>query len=489
MKSQMRPERPNPNLSLASRFGRVAFAAEQALGTPSAQQDRVRVEVVRIRGGHPIILAVVADGERHARAGEAADMVLQKVFQAVAESRGQDLTGALRQGLRAGGEALVEVGARWAPHGRVAATALAIRGNRLYLASVGHGGVYRVRAGKTTLLNHPEPVLLGGTGQPEVWIGEREGLALRPGDQIVLATDGLTQISPEDNRPYVNPGDFAGYLEGNKALEAARHLVSIALGRDVGDNVSVVVLQVAGKQGGLSLRPLAGLLIVAAAVVAGGWLAYRWWQGRSVAPPPDFGYAVVVRGSVRVRLADAGDDSGQAVGELGTIPAGGHLTASEDTRLALQTTYSGPIDLSPLSFYLVSGTALDLTRLDSHPDPLVRGQEDLSGTTALTLESGQVLMVRGSGGWGSQIHAQDTISGFAGPGAAALGVSLTSQGLVVDCLRGQCSLQAQVSPPLLFGAGQQASVEGATPVVRGAIPADASQAWDTLCGGCLEAMH
>jgi serine/threonine protein phosphatase PrpC len=483
----MRQETLNPNLSLASRFGRVAFAAEQALGTPSAQQDRVRVEVVRMRGGHPIILAVVADGERHARAGEAADLVLQKVFQAVAGSGSQDLTGALRRGLRGGGEALVEVGARWAPHARVAAMALAIWGNRLYLASVGHGGAYRVRAGKTTLLNHPEPVLLGGTSQPEVWIGEREGLTLQPGDQIILATDGLTQISPEDNRPYVNPGDFAGYLEGNKALEAARHLVSIALGRDVGDNVSVVVLQVAGKQGGPSLRPLAGLLIVAAALVAGGWLAYRWWQGRSLPPPPDFGYAVVVRGWVR--LAEASDGSGQIVRELGTIPAGRHLTAWEDARLALQTTYSGPIDLSPLSFYLVSGTALDLTRLDSHPDPSVHGQEDLSGTTALTLESGQVLMVRSGGGWGSQIHAQDTISGFAGPGAAALGVSLTSQGLVVDCLRGQCSLQAQDSAPILFGAGQQASIEGATPVVRGALPADASRAWDTLCGGCLEAMH
>ena len=146
MKSQMRQETPNPKLSLASRFGRVAFAAEQALGTPSAQQDRVRVEVVRTRGGHPIILAVVADGERHARAGEAADMVVQKVFQAVAESRGQDLMGALRQGLRAGGEALVEAGARWAPHARVAATALAIRGNRFYLALRGpRGGLPRAR--------------------------------------------------------------------------------------------------------------------------------------------------------------------------------------------------------------------------------------------------------------------------------------------------------------------------------------------------------
>jgi len=107
----------------------------------------------------------------------------------------------------------------------------------------------------------------------------------------------------------------------------------------------------------------------------------------------------------------------------------------------------------------------------------------------VTLESGQVLMVRGSGGWGSQVHAQGTISCFSVPGAAALGVTLTPQGLVVDCLRGECSLRAQDSAPLVFGAGERAAVEGEAPVEQGATPADDGRAWDALCGGCLEGLH
>lgn len=76
----------------------------------------------------------------------------------------------------------------------------------------------------------------------EIQQGDAGGIKLEPGDYILLATDGLLRTSPADGRLFVNLGDIPDHVEGNSPDDASRHLVSLAMGRDVDDSVTVAVL-------------------------------------------------------------------------------------------------------------------------------------------------------------------------------------------------------------------------------------------------------
>ncbi|OGO16559.1 MAG: hypothetical protein A2Z14_04280, partial [Chloroflexi bacterium RBG_16_48_8] len=298
----MIPERGEPN-----------FAFEQLIGAgPNCmvQQDRVRVENVKTASGARILLGVVADG--HAMAGESAQVVINHVFEAVRRSRDKDLNAVLRRGLESGSQAIM------GKRGQVAVTALAIRGNRYHFASVGHTKVFLIREGRARLLNQGMNDLLGASGSPQILTNSSEGDLLVPGDQMVLASDGLTRINPEDGKPFVDPKDLPGYIEGNSPREAARHMISIAMGRDVDDNVSVIVIQVPGSEKALRWRWAYAAIPAGLALIVFALLLGLPPSKGDVAPAPiDYGYGVILSGSAFIQTAEG---ESRRVDKLGTIP-------------------------------------------------------------------------------------------------------------------------------------------------------------------------
>jgi len=469
---------------------RGSYASEQSPGAISPelpQQDRVRVENVRTGIGQNLTLAVVADGDGHPQAGESAEMVVAQLFEGITLSRDRDLNSLLRRQLEVSGHSLMDARMRGEGLGEVALTALAIWKDRLYYAHVGHTMAVLVRDGRVIPITAVGNQLLGTSDPPAIHTGDPHGIALHPGDSVVLASDGLTRISSEDGKPFVHPEDIADYVEGNTPLEAARHLLSIAMGRDVDDNVSVVVVQLPGgrARGGRGPLPILATIVLIFLILAFGVTGIKWLRDSRIPPPSvDYGYAVLIQGSVRVDDAVEGDSIG-IVSYLGTIPAGATLTALDESRLALQTTYEGSFDLSAAYIYLTGSSQIRLRMLDARPEISSGNQLPLTAGTALDLVSGRLLVVRSEGDHEIQVAVGTNTSSLVGFGAGVMGLIAEDDTRVVDCLVGQCQIHQVNGDTVKLMSGQRLSLVEVKQEDVEVIPESILQEWDKLCESCL----
>jgi PPM family protein phosphatase len=140
-------------------------------------------------------------------------------------------------------------------------TALALRDNAAWLAHVGDSRAYLLRNGALTQLSQDQTlvaklvregvlteeeaarsehqnVILQAIGttpevEPEIW---REGLALAPGDTLILCSDGLHGL--------VSDAVIAATASGRDPMDACRALIARALEAGGSDNVSVGVFRV-----------------------------------------------------------------------------------------------------------------------------------------------------------------------------------------------------------------------------------------------------
>jgi hypothetical protein len=298
---------------------------------------------------------------------------------------------------------------------------------------------------------------------------------------VVLGSDGLTRISPEDGYPFVEMNKIAAYVEGSTPIDAARHLISLALGRDVDDNVSVVVLQIRSER--VSIRPLI-ILIALAVILALGALAVSRLRLGKTQPQVDYGYAVLVQGSAGVMNGD-GTRIEEEVGFLGTIPAGARLVLQESSRLALESTFEGINNLSGVSLYLDRDTQIQLTSLDPHGDPSHADEIATESLTVINLISGRLMVVRDEGERELHITWNGITTVLMNEDVGALGVRDSGGRLFMDCLQGQCKYLVVNNVFTMLTGGQRAILTaGVEPMVE-VLPVASFQEWNVLCGGCL----
>jgi hypothetical protein len=399
------------------------------------------------------------------------------VFDSVGQTKSNKLSDALTRGLEHGHQAIQDTGSV------VAATAIAIRNKRIYVAHAGHTSAFLVRKGGTSLLTKPHNDPLGSSVSPEIETGDPNGMALDPADSIVLASDGLSKRNIEDGKPFVNSEELSSYVEGNAPREAARHLVSLAMGRDVDDNVSVIVIQPRKRQiNQKSIWKLAaipiGLLIVVAVIA----LARSLVPQEAPVVTTDFGYAVLISGSASMRTIDGESVS---VSRLSTIPPKSSISATENTRLALESSEVTTTDLSSVLIYLASDSRVQLLSIDTHQFSESEERNNLVLQTTFTLDLGRVLLLRGSGTRSIQILFTDGAASMVGSGHAAMAVDFGPGEVVVDCLQGNCEFKETSGEPISLQPGFSISLN------RGDLgnPEEVRESsllfWDELCGGCI----
>ena len=465
------------------------FHFEQTLGAlppGTAQQDRAKAAMVRMRGGRRVLLGVVADGEGGIRAGEAADLVVTKVLAHFSDSRSGNLTTALRQALGEAGRELAEAAAKKGTLGHVAATGIAVFHQRLFIAHAGNTQAFLVRGGKATPLSRSNERYLGLAAFQEPLSAPTEGIPLQPGDRIVVASASLTRASAEDRKPFVDPSVIPTHVEGSSPLEGARQLISVALGREVDANVTVLVVEIpGGRRSGVSaLAVAAGLLAVAALAGLAVWLLPGFVAPEPVTVP-DLGYIVLLDGSGV--FSGQGSPAGpfESVSRLGTVPVGAFLRTSVPTKLALQSTDPSSPDLAEVQFHLEAGSEVTLDVLDPHPDPSAPGYEEMRNTSRLGLVKGRLVVYRRGGSWEYQIEEGDLKATLAGQGVGALGVSHDRGVTTVFCLIGTCALGGGPGGLVELAGGQ--SAEGDAEGIRGplSISAQERRSWNDFCRGCL----
>lgn len=242
-------------------------------------EDRYGVSAYILSEERPIpaLLAIVADGIGGHRAGEiAAEMAIEGISQFVASTTETQPVEMLRQAFEAVSQAIY-TRAVSDPSLQGMGTTCAccwILDQRLYLASVGDSRIYLVRGEKIYQLttDHTwiqEAIELGAItpdqaiGHPNLhvirrFLGSRDlpqtdtrlrleanetaleaqanqGLKLEPGDQVLLCTDGLTDL--------VQAEEIRNLLESYPRQDALDHLIELANQRGGHDNITLVLLE------------------------------------------------------------------------------------------------------------------------------------------------------------------------------------------------------------------------------------------------------
>jgi serine/threonine protein phosphatase PrpC len=455
---------------------RELFAWAQQIGasTPHvSQQDRVRIEYVRTSEGKKVLLAIIADGEHHPNAGGTAEHLIDHIFNQFKLHRGGDFNQQLAHAFMSGGNDIQ------GKDGQVAATAIAIYRNRLYYAHSGHTAGFLIRGGKMMPLTRPTPTLLS-MPSAEIQRGDAGGIRLQPGDHIMLATDGLLRTSPEDGRPFVNPGDIPAHVEGNSPDDASRHLVSLAMGRDVDDNVTVAVLQVPGEE----RRPWKWLALLGAAAILFA-LIRLIPSAQEYEPTPtviDYGCAVLIDGSAQLETEDGGFTRAQ---KLEAIAPLSRILTLEASRFALQSNIDTSSHLSNASIYLSSGSEMVFFLIDAGTN-LPEGFTRLSNRSKVGYDSGEILILRTAGSWVYQVDFDHASVSLVGSGRGAIGIADSRSGIEVDCLFGICEVDFEEDSSFVLQAGQSISVLDRSLGEKETIPTETITKWNALCGSCLD---
>lgn len=295
-----------------------------ALSHPGEQrdhnEDRYSVTAYRLeRDRRPALLAVVADGIGGHQAGEvAAELAIEATVERVGSSSGRDPIPTLRAAVEDAARAVIDASHQQeAQQGMGSTLSVAwIVGDQLYLTYVGDSRIYWLREGRIRQLSndhtwvqealdheiispeeavdHPHSHVLrrhiGGEELPEPDLRIRlsggaqdagspqhQGLRLQPGDQLLLCSDGLTDL--------VEAEEIGDQLLSRNPTQAAQQLVQMARERGGHDNITVVALKVPPdgikmpRTGWMRWGILGILLTVALAAVvalAVGWRLNLW---------------------------------------------------------------------------------------------------------------------------------------------------------------------------------------------------------------------
>jgi protein phosphatase len=301
----------------------ILIAESQDIGYGAQRnrlEDRCAGQQITTAGGLELYLGVVADGVGGNGAGEVAStLAVDTILDHVKNSRESDVHLLLGKAVNAAHQAVRDRATQ--NHALRAmgttATVAAIHDGQLYLAHVGDSRAYLARGEKAIQLTldhswgnemirlgrftpeetatHPKRDDLGRyLGQPpqlplDVDLGyrlldslppgthpakselKREGLPLQQGDVVLLCTDGLIKQRHRQPGHFVETEEIASVVQRKKnhPKDTANTLISLALGRQTDDNVSVVVMEVPGPKTGIGWSIPGKPGMAARAVVAG----------------------------------------------------------------------------------------------------------------------------------------------------------------------------------------------------------------------------
>jgi protein phosphatase len=248
--------------------------------TGKSNEDRYAVSAYRLEdeGNSPAVFAIVADGVGGHRAGEiAAEIAVNTISHAVAESNGSEPQDTLEYAIIQAGQAIQEQSIKEVSQrgmGSTCACVWVIK-DRLYTASVGDSRIYLLRNGKIRQItvdhtwvqealdhgiikpeqarNHPRSHIIRrylGSKSPVVpdlrlklEPGEsdeqaiaNQGMQLLPGDQLLLCSDGLSDLVKDE--------EILAELEEREMPDALSAMVDLANERGGHDNITILALKI-----------------------------------------------------------------------------------------------------------------------------------------------------------------------------------------------------------------------------------------------------
>lgn len=265
-------------------------------------EDRLSVtSYTRESDSASVTLAIVADGIGGHQAGEvAAQIAVDQITEDISKSSGKDPVAELSVAIIAAGRLISESALRdeaLQGMGSTIATAMIVD-DRLYIVFVGDSRIYLFRSGEIRQIsidhtwvqeainhgiltpeearNHPNAHVLhrhlGGDRDPlpdpRLRLAEDEsdedsqsnqGMSLAAHDQILLCSDGLTDLVEDE--------EILEVISSHSPDEAARALVDMARSRGGHDNITMVIVEIPDPESAESSSRLrSGLRLIVAAI-------------------------------------------------------------------------------------------------------------------------------------------------------------------------------------------------------------------------------
>jgi serine/threonine protein phosphatase PrpC len=223
------PSQPDPTLGYSTDKGRGCEVNQDKLGFYRPDDQRL----IDIAGSIYVVADGMGSSDRGAALADQAIRVLVRAYYAAVEEHGR--SDALAVALSACDRVLArELAAR--PDGKAAgATVVAavVWRDELIAGNVGDARAYLVREGQAYRLSESaEGAILGGGGVAQPFV--TDAIPLGHGDRVVLASDGLHQLVPDDR--------IAEIAGRSAPQEAAEKLVATANARGGWDNITAVVV-------------------------------------------------------------------------------------------------------------------------------------------------------------------------------------------------------------------------------------------------------
>lgn len=226
----------------------------------------------------PNLLAIVADGIGGHRAGEiAAEIAIETISQTIAASDASHPTQTLQEAIQLASQVIYQQAEKNLNQRGMGSTCACcwIIGDLLFTANVGDSRIYLIRNGAIQQIstdhtwiqeaidqgalapgqakNHPNAHVIRrylGSRQPAVpdlrlklnnlendqQAEMNQGFGLKPGDQLLLCSDGLTDL--------VEDQEILSYLQNNPMETALNQLVALSNQRGGHDNITIIGLQI-----------------------------------------------------------------------------------------------------------------------------------------------------------------------------------------------------------------------------------------------------
>ncbi len=304
-------------------MSRIILGEGFDIGSRPVYEDRCATTEIQTVGGLNLSIGIVADGVGGENKGErAAQLAIDTALNYLKNHYEQDVPTLLRNAVQAANTVVYqEVQTVSGTMGCTIAVAAILDNQTLYIANVGDSRVYLCRKNKLSQLtvdhtyatimtwrgklqqheaaHHPKAgMLMRALGLEEqvtvdvgFYVGTHDeqtanergehGLPLTKGDSVLLCSDGLIKASPL-GMPFVTSDEIVRILRAKEGDNAARTLVSIALGRNADDNVSVVLLQMPDPArrnrervlmvGGAGIAAIISILVIMLIFTSGGFL-------------------------------------------------------------------------------------------------------------------------------------------------------------------------------------------------------------------------
>ena len=303
-------------MNLTDRSPLIVAALSHPGEVREINEDRLSVtSYTRESDDASVTLAIVADGIGGHQAGEvAAQIAVDQITDDIGKSSGDDPVAELSVAIIAAGRLISESALRdysLQGMGSTIATAMIVK-DRLYSVSVGDSRIYLLRSGNIRQIsidhtwvqeainhgiltpeearNHPNAHVLhrhlGGDRDPlpdpRLRLADDEsdedsqanqGMSLAAHDQILLCSDGLTDLVEDE--------EILGVLSSHSQDEAARALVDMARSRGGHDNITMVIVEMpdpeaaeSGSRLGSGLRLIVATIALLALVAIGLGISY-----------------------------------------------------------------------------------------------------------------------------------------------------------------------------------------------------------------------